>query len=182
VVENVPCPVGHVPEEWTHAIYAKLRQYGVDSAVIMAGLKLARSDGYVFDDSTVPTLTIRGPVYPINTGDKTSARTENPAQERKRTAEVLEWQYENAKNNNNYSEMRRLAQEFANLLNRSEPGWTPEEEMQWGTRLLRRAVVRMKDGSDPRPRGQGPGGGPYRTLYVPVNIVEGEGEGGREAE
>jgi len=55
VVENVPCPVGHVPEEWTHAIYAKLRQYGVDSAVIMAGLKLARSDGYVFDDSTVPT-------------------------------------------------------------------------------------------------------------------------------
>jgi hypothetical protein len=46
VVANVPCPVGPVPQEWTHAIYAKLRQYRVDAAIILAGLKLARVDGY----------------------------------------------------------------------------------------------------------------------------------------
>jgi hypothetical protein len=71
VAENVPCTKGPVPQEWTHAIYAKLRPYGVEPAVIVAGLKLARADGYVFDDPTVPNFSI-SPVLngPINTGPK----------------------------------------------------------------------------------------------------------------
>jgi hypothetical protein len=100
---------------------------------------------------------------------------ESPRQARKHAAEVLEWQYEKAQLNNNYGEMRRLAKQFADLLNSSDPGSTSEEEIQHGAPLLRRAVVRNADGSDPAPREDG-----SRTwgrgLYVPVPIVEGEGE------
>ena len=169
VGQNVPCTKGPVPQEWTHAIYAKLRQSHVDPAVITAGLALARTDGYVFDDNR-----IKVPVT-INTAPTMGIPSESPKQARIHVMEVLEHQFEKAKLNNNYGEMRRLAQEFADLLN-SDPGRTSEErEIQWGARLLGRAVVRNADGSDPVPRGGG-GGGPYRPLYVPVPIVEGEGE------
>ena len=82
---------------------------------------------------------------------------------------MLEYQFEKAHLNNNYREMRHIAQEFADLLNSADP---IDEEIQWGAPLLREAVRRNADGSDPAP----PGGGPYRRLYVPVPIVEGEGE------
>jgi hypothetical protein len=175
VAANVPCTKGPVPQEWTHAIYAKLRQSHVDPAVITAGLTLARADGYVFDEDR---FKVRVPVT-INTGPTMGVRSESPSQERKRVAEVLEWQFEKAKLNNNHGEMKRLAQQFADLLN-SDPGRTSEErEIQWGARLLGRAVVRNADGSDPVPRG---GGGPYRPLYVPVPIMEVEAEADAEAE
>jgi hypothetical protein len=99
---------------------------------------------------------------------------ESPSQSRKHAAEVLEWQFEKAKLNNNYGEMRRLAKQFADLLNSAEPGSTSEEEIQWGAPLLRQAVHRNADGSDPAPTEGG-----YRTwgrgLYVPVPGMEGEG-------
>jgi len=170
VAANVPCTKGPVPQEWTHAIYAKLRQSHIDPAVITAGLALARTDGYVFDDNR-----IKVPVT-INTAPTMGIPSESPSQARKHAAEVLEWQFEKAKLNNNYGEMRRLAQQFADLLNSSDTGRTSEDrEIQWGAPLLREAVRRNADGSDPVPRGGG-GGGPYRPLYVPVPIVEGEGE------
>ncbi len=175
VVENVPCTKGSVPREWTNAIYARLRQSHVDPGIIMTGLTLARADGYVFDDGLVP-LTITPKPMPINTGQHYSVPSESPRQARKHVAEVLEWQFEKAQLNNNYGEMRRIAKQFADLLNSAGPGYTSEEEMQWGAPLLRRAVVRNADGSDPAPRGDPAGGGPYRTLYVPVPIMEGEGE------
>jgi hypothetical protein len=177
VVENVPCTKGPVPQEWTHAIYAKLRQSYVDPAVIQLGLTLARADGYVFDDGTVPIsiLTTTPKPFPINTGPTMGVPSESPKQARKHVAEVLEWQFEKAKLNSNYGEMRRIAQQFADLLNSAEP---IDEEIQWGAPLLRDAVRRNRDGSDPVPRGGDSGrGGPYRPgLYVPVPIVEGEGE------
>ena len=170
VGQNVPCTKGPVPQEWTHAIYAKLRQSHIDPAVITAGLALARTDGYVFDDNR-----IKVPVT-INTAPTMGIPSESPSQARKHAAEVLEWQFEKAKLNNNYGEMRRLAQQFADLLNSSDTGRTSEDrEIQWGAPLLREAVRRNADGSDPVPRGGG-GGGPYRPLYVPVPIVKGEGE------
>jgi len=173
VAANVPCTKGPVPREWTHAIYAKLRQSHVDPAVITAGLTLARADGYVFDDDRIK-VTVPRPVT-INTGSTMGVASESPSQARKHAAEALEWQFEKAMLNNNYGEMRRLAQQFADLLNSADLGRTSEDrEIQWGAPLLRRAVVRNADGSDPVPRG--PGGGPYRTLYVPVPIMEGEGE------
>ncbi len=177
LVQNVPCTKGPVPREWTNAIFAKLRQSYVDPAVITTGLKLARRDGYVFDDGTLPldiaTTVIKGP---INTGPTMGVPSESPQEARKRAVEVLEWQFEKAQLNNNYGEMKRLAKQFADLLNSAEPGYTSEEEIQWGAPLLRRAVRRNADGSDPAPRGGRGGGGPYRALYVPVPIVEGEGE------
>jgi hypothetical protein len=181
VGENVPCTRGAVPKEWTHAIYAKLRQSHVDPAVIQAGLILTRADGYVFDDAGIDPATISpvrppsqySPLIPISS---LGAASESPKQARIHVMEVLEHQFEKAKLNNNYGEMRRLAQEFADLLNSSDAGRTSEDqEMQWGAPMLRRSVVRNADGSDPAPRGGG-GGGPYRPLYVPVPIMEGEGE------
>jgi len=177
VGQNVPCTKGPVPQEWTRAIYAKLRPYGVEPAVIVAGLKLARADGYVFDDPTVPNFNISPVVrpFPINTGPSMGVPSESPKEAHKHAVEVLEWQFEKAKLNNNYGEMRRLSKQFAELLNNSDLGRTSEDrEIQWRAPLLRRAVVRNADGSDPVPRGAG--GGPYRPLYVPVPIVEGEGE------
>ncbi|SRR6266446_2650875 len=173
VGKNVPCTKGPVPQEWTHAIYAKLRQYGVSPAVITAGLTLARADGYVFNDDRI-MVTAPKPIT-INTGPTMGVPSESPRQARIHAAEVLEWQFEKAKLNNNYGEMRRLAQQFADLLNSCDAGRTSEEEIQWGAPLLRRAVERNADGSDPAPREGG-----VRTwgrgLYVPVPIVEGEGE------
>ena len=173
VGENVPCTKGPVPKEWTHAIYAKLRQSHVDPAVITAGLALARTDGYVFDDDRIIATAPR-PIS-INTGPTMGVPSESPRQARIHVAEVLEYQFEKAQLNNNYGEMRRLSKQFAELLNNSDLGRTSEDrEIQWRAPLLRRAVVRNADGSDPVPRGAG--GGPYRPLYVPVPIVEGEGE------
>lgn len=173
VAENVPCTKGPVPQEWTRAIYAKLRPYGVEPAVIVAGLKLARADGYVFDDPTVPNFNISPVVrpFPINTGPSMGVPSESPKEAHKHAVEVLEWQFEKAKLNNNYGEMKRIAKQFADILNSADP---IDEEIQWGAPLLRRSVRRMADGSDPVPRGGG--GGPYRPLYVPVPIVESEGE------
>jgi len=153
--------------------YAKLRQAYVDPAVIAAGLELARKDGYVFDNRMTPRDITTGP---INTAPSVNAPSDSPQQARKHAVEMLEWQYEKAMLNNNYGEMKRIAQQFADLLNNAEPGYTSEEEIQWGARLLPRAVRRNADGSDPAPRGGRGGGGPYRPLYVPVPIVEGEGE------
>src|SRR5882672_6341366 len=173
VGQNVPCTKGPVPKEWTHAIYAKLRQSHVDPAVITAGLALARTDGYVFDDDRIIATAPR-PIS-INTGPTMGVPSESPRQARIHVAEVLEYQFEKAQLNNNYGEMRRLSKQFAELLNNSDLGRTSEDrEIQWRAPLLRRAVVRNADGSDPVPRGAG--GGPYRPLYVPVPIVEGEGE------
>jgi hypothetical protein len=167
--ENVPCFDGPVPQEWTNAVYAKLRQAYVDPAVVLAGLELARKDGYVFDNRTMPrevtTTVLKGP---INTGPTMGVPSESPREARKHAAEMLEWQYEKAQLNNNYGEMKRLAKQFADLLNSAEPGSTSEDEIQWGAPLLRRAVRRNADGSDPAPRGGRGGGGPYRPLYVPV--------------
>jgi hypothetical protein len=102
--------------------------------------------------------------------------SESTQQARKRAAEVLEWQFEKAQLNNDYRAMNRVAKQFADLLNSAEPASTSEEEIQWGAPLLRNAVRRNADGSDPAPRegGQRTWG---RGLYVPVPIVEGEGEG-----
>jgi hypothetical protein len=101
-------PCGTVPQEWTHAIYAKLRQYRVDFAVIQAGLKLARADGYVFDDPTSPPITtIPTVIKPIHTGqrpmDVMGVPSENPRQALKHAAEMLEFRYENAMNTHNYA-------------------------------------------------------------------------------
>lgn len=175
VVENVPCTRGPVPEEWTHGIYAKLRQSHVDPAVIVAGLKLARGVGYDFEsksESTVPVYTgspLLGPAV------KMDVPGESPREARKHAAEVLEYQFEKAKLNGNYGEMKRIAQQFADLLNKADPGSIEEEEMQWGAPLLRQAVRRNADGSDPAPTegGQRTWG---RGLYVPVPGMEGEGE------
>jgi hypothetical protein len=174
VGQNVPCLKGPVPQEWTHAIYAKLRQYGVSPAVITAGLTLARADGYVFNDDRIK-VTAPKP-GPINTAPTMGVPSESPSQARKHAAEVLEWQFEKAMLNHNYGEMRRLAQQFADLLNNADAGRTSEDqEMQWGAPLLRRSVTRNYDGSDPAPREGG-----FRTwgrgLYVPVPVMEGEGE------
>lgn len=175
VGQNVPCTKGPVPQEWTHAIYARLRQSYVDPAIITAALTLARADGYVFDGmlpANITTTVLKGP---INTGPTMGVPSESPSQARKHAAEVLEWQFEKAKLNNDYRAMNRLAKQFADLLN-SVPGRTEEErEIQWGAPLLRQAVTRNYDGSDPAPRegGQRTWG---RGLYVPVPIVEGEGE------
>ena len=166
VGQNVPCTKGPVPQEWTHAIYAKLRQSHIDPAVITAGLALARTDGYVFDDNR-----IKVPVT-INTAPTMGIPSESPSQARKHAAEVLEWQFEKAKLNNNYGEMRRLAQQFADLLNSADP---IDEEIQWGAPLLREAVRRNADGSNPAPR-EGGNRTWGRGLYVPAPIVEGEGE------
>jgi hypothetical protein len=62
VAQNVPCFDGPVPQEWTLAIYAKLRQAYVDTAVIAAGLELARKDGYVFN-MPIYTVIKRGQSY-----------------------------------------------------------------------------------------------------------------------
>jgi hypothetical protein len=177
VIANVPCTTGPVPQEWTHAIYAKLRQYHIDPAVIQMGLALTRADGYVFDDGKVPIGIVSTNVLngPVNIGPTMGVPSESPSESRKHAAEVLEWQFEKAKLNNNYGEMKRLAKQFADLLNSAEPGSTSEEEIQWGAPLLRQAVHRNRDGSDPAPREGGGGGGPYRTLYVPVPGMEGEG-------
>ena len=170
VAQNVPCFDGPVPQEWTLAIYAKLRQAYVGPAIITMGLELAQKDGYVFNIS-LPTV-----ITPINTGPTMGVPSESPQQARKHAAEVLEWQFEKAQLNNDYRAMNRIAKQFADLLNSAEPGSTSEEEIQWGAPLLRNAVRRNADGSDPAPRegGQRTWG---RGLYVPVPIVEGEGEG-----
>jgi len=175
VVENVPCTKGAVPQEWTHAIYAKLRQYGVDPAVIQAGLTLTRPDGYVFDDAGKDLITIR-PVILLSPYSRSTSSYSGPGessrQARKHVAEVLEWQFKKAKLNSNYKEMRHIAQEFADLLNSADP---IDEEIQWGAPLLREAVRRNADGSNPAPR-EGGNRTWGRGLYVPVPIVEGEGE------
>jgi hypothetical protein len=135
--------------------------------VITAGLALARADGYVFDGvlpGKITTTVLKGN---ISTAPTMGVRSESSKEEHKRTVEVLEWQFE--KLNSNYGDMKRIAGQFADLLNGAEP---IDEEIQWGAPLLRRSVERMKDGSDPVPRGAG--GGPYRPLYVPVPMMEGE--------
>jgi hypothetical protein len=185
VIENVPCTNGGVPQEWTHAIYAKLRQYGVAPAVIQAGLALARRDGYVFDDGRVPVSTLASvPNLTPTNNTSYSLPSEGPKQTRKRVAEMLEYQFERARANNNYSDMERIAQEFVDVLNKAPPGTIEEEEMQWGAPLLR-GVVRMADGSDPGPASgtNGAPGWPYRPLwYVTGDLRAMEGEGEAEGE
>jgi hypothetical protein len=175
IVQNVPCPVGHVPTDWTYAIFTRLRQYYVDPPVILNGMSLARADGYIFDyDVRIPIPVVISPVITVdrNPPPTMGVPSESPKEAQKHVVEVLEYEYEKAVLNNDYAKMKRLAKQFADLLNKAEP---IDEEIQWGAPLLRRSVRRMADGSDPVPRGAG--GGPYRPLYVPVNVMEGqEGE------
>jgi hypothetical protein len=178
IIRNVPCTQGPVPEEWVNAIYIKLIQSNVEPAVVSAGLALARKAGYVFDDGTFPSdIVFKGPPQPT-----IGVPSQSPKQMRQSAAEMLEWQFENAQAVGNYSEMRRIAKQFANLLNSFDPDSVSDEEMQWGAPMLRRAVRRNVDGSDTVPRRVGGRGGLYRPLYEPVDIMEGEGEGEGEAE
>jgi len=73
--------------------------------------------------------------------------------------EILDHQYLVASANNDIEKMKRIAEAFVDLLNKSEPEISDEEIVN-GAPLMRRVIERRA----PTPGGRGRGGGPFRVA------------------
>ena len=161
ILENVPCFInGRTPIAWTHAVFREAARWNIRFSIIEAALLMARKRGYEFAGVVTP------PSFEERDTHQHLKAAPDPRQTAVATARWLESKYQAASLSGNPKEMESLAKAFAELLNKAEAEHLPEEEIQHGAPLLRRAIVRRHGAPEGGRGGDPSGGGPYRVQPV----------------